>query len=368
MELMRTFIDEHVALLNSLALGLTGNPLSVTSWCARFHDQPVVLIRSENTADKGALGAVEIDHICKVFEYAAKKRWPILFYLNSAGARLSEGDGIQASFRKLLRSVLEFRTGGHRFIVLMGRNVFGGASLLAMGGDTRIYEPSTRVSMTGPRVLEKLSDNRNQDVSAIIAAENRIEKDASGVWAEGQSEVKRALIEALTRSGPNAAELDMAHIPVAEGPQNVSPRVHINAAGLYCVGTTAPSVVDLAALISAVTDWDRENTLTLTCEWPCHSLNTQDENAYQSYLLYGLSEAIYHKVDEGCEVICHFAEDVSGGLYIALASASTEVTASANVKVQALPYGVVDQIIVSGDVKKVNVELIALKIIDRIEG
>src|SRR5690554_5780070 len=209
MDLMRRFIDEHFVYLDSLTPHLEGAELSVTTHSARFLKQPVVLVQSEETSNKGALGAVEIDLICSAFVSAAEKHWPVVLYLNSSGARLNEGDGIQASFRKLLNATLAFRSEGHRIVVLMGKNVFGGASLLAMSGHTRIYSETTRVSMTGPRVMEGQSENQSHDIRAIIAAENRARNDALGVWAESLDDVKKHLYQALSHSGsaPDGAAL-----------------------------------------------------------------------------------------------------------------------------------------------------------------
>lgn len=365
MDLMQQFVDEHVTPLDSLAPHLAGTVLSITTWSARVLEQPIVLVRSEETPNKGALGAVEIDLICSAFAYAAEKHWPVVLYLNSSGARLNEGDGIQASFRKLLNAALAFRSEGRRIVVLMGKNVFGGASLLAMSGHARIYSEATRVSMTGPRVMEGLPENQSHDIRAIIAAENRTRNDAFGVWAESLDDVKEHLHQALSHanSAPDEAELVKAS-KLSFG----SSRVQLDQSGINCIGTRPPQINDLLALILAVAKWDRSDELVITCEWLCHSLDAADENAYQSYWLFMVSETIYRKQKDGCQITCHFAKDVSGGLYITLAGAVTEVTAALGVGVQALPYGIVDQIVTSATAQKKEIELIELEIIDRIEG
>jgi len=365
MDLMQQFVGEHFARLDSLAPTFTGTEHSITTWSTRFLEQPAVLVQSEDTPNKGALGAAEIDLICSAFAYAAEKHWPVVLYLNSSGARLNEGDGIQASFRKLLNAALAFRSEGHRIVVLMGKNVFGGASLLAMSGHTRIYSETTRVSMTGPRVMEGQSENQSHDIRAIIAAENRARNDALGVWAESLDDVKKHLYQALSHSGsaPDGAALVKASkLPFG------SSRVQASQSGINCIGTRPPQINDLLALILEVAKWDRSNELVITCEWPCHSLDAADENAYQSYWLFAASETIYRKQKDGCHITCHFSKDVSGGLYIALAAAATEVTAASGVGVQALPYGIVDQIVTSETARKQEIELIELGIIDRIEG
>lgn len=365
MDLIQQFVGEHVARKESLAPHLEGSEPSVTTWSARFLEQPVVLVQSEETSNKGALGAVEIDLICAAFACAAENRWPVVLYLNSSGARLNEGDGIQASFRKLLNAALAFRSEGHRIVVLMGKNVFGGASLLAMSGHTRIYSEATRVSMTGPRVLEGQPANQPHDIRAIIAADNRTRNDAFGVLAESLDDVKEHLQQALSHIGstPVGAELvNASKLPFG------SSRVRVDQSGIRCTDTRPPQINDLLALIVKVAEWDRWDELVITCEWPCHSLDAADENAFQSYWLFAVSETIYRKQKAGCPITCHFAEDVSGGLYIALAAAATTVTAAPGVGVQALPYGIVDQIVTSATTHKQEIELIELGIIDHLEG
>lgn len=365
MDLMQQFVGEHFVRQDALVPHVEGTELSITTWSARFLEQPAVLVQSEETPNKGALGTVEIDLICSAFAYAAEKGLPVVLYLNSSGARLNEGDGIQASFRKLLNAALAFRSEGHRIVVLMGKNVFGGASLLAMSGHTRIYSEATRVSMTGPRVMEGQPENQSHDIRSIIAAENRARNDAFGVWAESSDDVKAHLHHALSHedSAHGGAEL----VKASELPFDSS-RVKEDPSGINCTGTQPPQINDLLALILAIAKWDHSDELALTCEWSCHSLNAADENAYQSYWLFAVSETIYRKQKYGCQVTCHFAKDVSGGLYIALAAAATEVTAAPGVGVQALPYGIVDQIVTSATAEKKEIELIELKIIDRIEG
>ncbi|WP_298450682.1 hypothetical protein [uncultured Marinobacter sp.] len=365
MNLMQHFVCGHIARLDSLAPHLEGAGLSVTTWSTRFLEQPVVLVQSEDTPNKGALGAVEIDLICSAFAYAAEKHWPVVLYLNSSGARLNEGDGIQASFRKLLNAALVFRSEGHRIVVLMGKNVFGGASLLAMSGHTRIYSEATRVSMTGPRVLEGQPENQPHDIRAIIAAKSRVRNDAFGVWSESLDDVKEHLLHALSNRDPAPGGAELVK---ASNLLFASSRVQVSQSGIRCIDTHPPHINDLLALILAVSKWDSSVELVITCEWLCHSLDAADENAYQSYWLFSVSETIYRKQKEGCQITCHFAKDVSGGLYIALAAAVTEVTAASGVGVQALPYGIVDQIVTSATARKKEIELIELKIIDRIEG
>lgn len=365
MDLMQQFVGEHVDFKKSIVPHFTGTELSVTIWSARILEQPVVLVRSEDTSNKGALGAVEIDMICSAFTNAAEHHWPVVLYLNSSGARLNEGDGIQASFRKLLNAALAFRSEGHRIVVLMGKNVFGGASLLAMSGHTRIYSEATRVSMTGPRVLNGQSANQSHDIRAIIAAENRTRHDSFGVLAESLNDVKAHLKKSLAHTGPapvGASLVTASNLPFG------SSRVQVDQSGIRCIDTQPPHTNDLLALILAVAEWDGANELVITCEWPCHSLDAEDENTYQSYWLFALSEAIYRKQNDGCRTICHFAKNVSGGLYIAIAAPATEVTAAPGVEVQALPYGIVDQIVTSATAQKQEIELIELGIIDRIEG
>ncbi len=107
----------------------------------------------ENKLASGALGAKECDRLASLFKIITLKKSPLIMYLDSAGAKVSEGLPALGAFREMYRAALDLAESGASTVAICGANCFGGASMLASLAGTRYYPENTRFAMSGPAIL-----------------------------------------------------------------------------------------------------------------------------------------------------------------------------------------------------------------------
>ena len=99
----------------------------------------------ENRIASGSLGVKECDKLASLFKVVAMQKMPLLVYLDSAGARVSEGLPALGAFRRVYAAALRGVDAGVTFVAVCGANCFGGASMLASLASVR-YFSATRAS------------------------------------------------------------------------------------------------------------------------------------------------------------------------------------------------------------------------------
>ncbi len=119
----------------------------------RMRGQPVHAAIIENKFASGALGMKESDKLASLFKVVAAQKAPLLMYIDSAGAKVSEGLPALGAFRHMYRAALAMAASGAPTAVFCGANCFGGASMLASLAGTRYYATNTRLAMSGPAIL-----------------------------------------------------------------------------------------------------------------------------------------------------------------------------------------------------------------------
>lgn len=111
----------------------------------------------ENYIASGSLGQGECEHLEALFEHIVRDRAPLVMYIDSAGARVSEGLRALGGFRRLYRAGLAAALAGSPIAAVLGRNCFGGASMLAHLAQARLFAPDTSLAMSGPAVIAAAS-------------------------------------------------------------------------------------------------------------------------------------------------------------------------------------------------------------------
>ena len=114
---------------------------------------PVHVALVENRIASGSLGVRECDKLASLFKVVAAQKVPLLAYLDSAGARVSEGLPALGAFRKMYAAALGMAVAGTTFVAVCGANCFGGASMLASLATVRYFSANTRFAMSGPAIL-----------------------------------------------------------------------------------------------------------------------------------------------------------------------------------------------------------------------
>jgi len=107
----------------------------------------------ENRFASGAIGADESERLVAMFKVAALEHAPVVLHLDSAGAKVSEGLKALGSFRALFHAGLDFAATGTPIVAVLGKNCYGGSSMLAHLASHRLFNGFTQLAMTGPAIL-----------------------------------------------------------------------------------------------------------------------------------------------------------------------------------------------------------------------
>ena len=143
----------------------------------------------ENRIASGSIGVLEAKKLASLFRIAALSKASIVLYLDSAGARVSEGLRALGAFRALFKEGVAAAAVGAPIAVAIGRNCYGGASMLAHLAKRRLLSPTSQLAMSGPSILAQaagvsaLDDMFRAIAEATISAPARAEaNDANHVW------------------------------------------------------------------------------------------------------------------------------------------------------------------------------------------
>lgn len=171
----------------------------------------------ESRFASGALGAVEADRLVALLKVVALERAPLVLYLDSAGAKVSEGLAALGAFRALFRAGLDAALSGAAIAAVLGRNCYGGSSMLAHLASQRLFSPGTQLAMSGPAILASASGMSPLDESFRAIAQASL-SPAARVKASGANHSWLAgedpggwLREALAPRGDSASGLRLRH-------------------------------------------------------------------------------------------------------------------------------------------------------------
>ena len=171
----------------------------------------------ENRSASGAIGRVEAKRLAALLTIVARQRAPLVVFLDSAGARVSEGLAALGAFRRLFRAALDAALAGAPLAAVLGRHCYGGASMVAHLARERLYSPETQLAMSGPSVIAAAAGTDALDemfkamaASSLSAAARAKASAANSVWQAG-SEVSKWLREALAPPGDPLTAFRMRH-------------------------------------------------------------------------------------------------------------------------------------------------------------
>jgi hypothetical protein len=157
----------------------------------------------ENRIASGSVGRAEVNALLPALEASAKSRVPLVLYLDSAGARVSEGLVALGAFRRLFAAAMAAAGAGVPIAAVLGRNCYGGASMLAHLAANRLFGPNSQLAMSGPAILAQTAGASALDemframAEATLGAASRAKQSPANVaWVPG-SDVAAWLREAL---------------------------------------------------------------------------------------------------------------------------------------------------------------------------
>lgn len=171
----------------------------------------------ENRFASGSLGSVEAERMGALFRIIARERTPLVVCLDSAGAKVSEGLKALGAFRSLFRAGLDAALAGAPIAMALGRNCYGGASMVAHLAPQRLFSPNTQLAMSGPAILASAAGTSATDemframAEAALAPAARVQASgANALWTPGM-EVLAWLRQALAPRGDAATAFRFRH-------------------------------------------------------------------------------------------------------------------------------------------------------------
>jgi hypothetical protein len=345
----------------------------------------VTLVATDRHVAAGSFGVAEAHELSTLLEQSHAAGRPFILCLDSAGARLDEGLAALGAFRQLYRHMLDLRLDGLPLLGLIGRDCFGGASMLAATCEKRVYSASSRLAMSGPAVIQALGGVTELDaddaaaVIALMGGEARVRlvqsdqlcndsieayrQAALGWVAECNATPElnlhlqhtrlgtRLLAQGIAPSPPKSAAGDLPEVLQEIIPKGVE--VH-KMDGVFCGrnGKTSPNAffgfidgtpVDaraawtLAGECLALADERPGEAVTIFLDSPGQAPTFRDERLMLSEYVAHLALVLSSLRRNGHRLTLQVLGDAAGGIYVALAAPALRVVALPGAKVQVLP-------------------------------
>jgi hypothetical protein len=214
--------DLRDALVADLAFAAAGEPAgNVTSGHGTLDGKRVHVALVENRVASGAIGTAEARRLGTLLDDAKADGAPVILFLDSAGAKVSEGLRALGSFRTLYRAGLDAALKGVPIAAALGRNCFGGSSMLAHLAARRLFSPGTQLAMSGPAVIASASGMNALDdmframAEATLSAASRAKASAANTIWDPAAGAAPWLREALAEHGDPIARFRARHQELA---------------------------------------------------------------------------------------------------------------------------------------------------------
>ncbi len=311
-----------------------------------LNDQGCMVMLTDPNEIKGSIGVGESKALDKSFAEALSQRSPVIFIIDSAGARITDGLKGLSAFTRMFRSALDYRIAGLPLISVVEGNCFGGASVMAALSGVLAVSDASRIALSGPRILKNadipnvsVRDTATDSISLIISARERHRNELCSIFEASANRVE--LLENLLVTYPLKAQS-------IEGWQE-SLRLRLvrhfgkfkalditNSSLTFGSGGPVGSIecFQLAEWLSKQLE-DGEINIDVDCDGQKVSL--EEEQLFLSEYIAYLAVILRQKVKEGLYVKVTITGSISGAIYVALAAAANRIVARPNARIRVLP-------------------------------
>jgi hypothetical protein len=368
------------ALKEAVGFEPLGEPAAnVTVGRGRFDGRPVHVALVENRGASGSIGAVEVKRLAALLQIVARERSPLVLFLDSAGAKVSEGLRALGAFRHVYREGLGAALAGAPIAAILGRNCYGGSSMLAHLAHHRLFGPGTQLAMSGPSILAATAGMNVLDemframAEASISASSRARASGANRVFDDNISVSEWLRESLAPQANPAATFRARHEALGERlathrAANVWEPVRRRdldklypggyetreASGLIEGRGQAPDgeerivgIVGKAPLGTerawrfADAGWSLLASppprLRVLLDCATHAGRLEDERIVLSEYIVGMSLPLALLAAKGTRVELTIVGEAGGGVYVALAGPATHVSAVHGARIRVLP-------------------------------
>ena len=371
------------ALREAIRFEPQGERVGNLSWGRGTLDgRPVRMALVENRFAGGSIGAAEAERLGALLKVATVERAPVILYIDSAGAKVSEGLKALGAFRAVFRAALDAAGSAVPLAAVLGPNCYGGSSMLAHVAARRLFAPQTQLAMSGPAILAAAAGMNALDemframAQAALSAATRAKASESNTvlmpgldiawWLRGalaQSPDARARHQALRVRLPaqpepqaeNVRRKDLERIYV-EGYEAREAEGLIEGRGRR--GGQEESFVGLVGRkpVGAARAWRFADAVWGLAESPparlevfldcaSHAARLEDERIVLSEYIAGMSQALAAATLRGTRVGLTILGQAGGGVYVALAAPASRVACVYGAQIQVLPGAAVAAIL-----------------------
>lgn len=344
---------------------------------------PVFVAIIENKIASGSFGVKECEKLASLFKVVEAQKSGLVLYLDSAGARVSDGLVALGAFRYMYRAALSVAASGVPITVICGANCFGGASMLAALATKRVYSSNTRFAMSGPSILAQaagvsaLDDAFSAMSMAAISGEARSKLGDTEMMATSPASMDPPILiaksprqrhvllgarleklKAVTRPGiaekverNDLAKLYPGGYRLTDRDGVLSGDAHFDGEPVALAGFIGGKALGAArAWAQADILWSmlaahpheapataRPATLHLLVDCDSHATGLDDERIMLSAYLADIACALYALSSAGSHIETTVLGKLGGGVYVALAAPVAQVNMLYGSEIQLLP-------------------------------
>lgn len=373
------------AMHGALAFQPQGERVGNVSWGRGTLDaKPVRVAQVENRFAGGSIGALEAERLGALFKVVARERSALVLYIDSAGAKVSEGLKALGAFRSVYRAGLEAAASGASIVAVLGGHCYGGSSMLAHLAGARLFSPHTQLAMSGPAILAAAAGAsaidemfRAMAQAALSGASRSRSSPANTVWVAG-GDMGAWLREALGAPAPDfrarheALAMRLAK-PVLPPAWEATKRRELER--IYAEGCEAREGHGLLegqgrrdgrpeALVGLVGNqplgaerawhfaecvWQHAAAppahLEVFLDCASHAARLDDERLVLSEFIADMSMALWSLAARGTHIGLTITGRAGGGVYVALAAPAQRVASVHGAEIQVLPGAAVAAIL-----------------------
>jgi len=123
---------------------------------AKLNDIKVAIAVMDSRFMMGSMGQIVGEKITRIIELAHRRKYPLIIFTTSGGARMQEGIMSLMQMAKTSAALERFNQAGGFYLTVLTHPTTGGVSAsFAMLGDIILAEPQALIGFAGRRVIEK---------------------------------------------------------------------------------------------------------------------------------------------------------------------------------------------------------------------
>lgn len=134
----------------------SGSTEGVSAVRGKIGGYPVVVAAMDTRFFMGSMGSAVGERITQAIELAEHKKWPLILFCASGGARMQEGIISLMQMAKTSAAMERLSRKGILSVIVLTHPTTGGVTAsFAMLGDITLAEPGALIGFAGPRVIEQ---------------------------------------------------------------------------------------------------------------------------------------------------------------------------------------------------------------------